>query len=245
MMDNTTMQMLTELKLESWIEHWEHDVTRAREETASFEHILKDMLEREVYRKNDQALQRRIKSATIPELRELETFPFSRQPKLSKKKVLSLYDEYSYINKHRNIIFIGPTGVGKSSLATSFLLQAIYRGCRGRFVTFSELIESLNKSVAAHTEQRELKKFSRYDPLVIDEIGYTQIDPTQAGLLFTLLSRRYKTASTILTTNLGFSEWPKFLGDAQMAAALIDRLTENAHVLNMKGCKSLRQTHSE
>jgi len=85
-----------------------------------------------------------------------------------------------------------------------------------------------------------LKKYLSYDPLLIDEIGYVEVEPVQVGLFFTLMHQRHKKKSTLLTSNLGFAQWGSFLKNDHLTAALIDRLTENSHVINMKGCKSLR-----
>jgi DNA replication protein DnaC len=142
--------------------------------------------------------------------------------------------------KRQNIIFIGPTGTGKTGLATAFLVQAINHGYSGRFILFPELIEALYKSLADRSEAKLMKKFVSYDCLLIDEIGYVEVEPVQVGLFFTLMHKRHKQKSTIITSNLGFSQWTSFLKNDHLTAALIDRLTENSHVINMKNCFSLR-----
>jgi DNA replication protein DnaC len=85
-----------------------------------------------------------------------------------------------------------------------------------------------------------MKKFVSYDCLLIDEIGYVEVEPVQVGLFFTLMHKRHKQKSTLITSNLGFSRWTSFLKNDHLTAALIDRLTENSHVINMKNCFSLR-----
>jgi DNA replication protein DnaC len=140
----------------------------------------------------------------------------------------------------RNIIFFGPTGVGKTGLATAFLVQAIDRGYDGRFILFHELVELLYKSVADHSEEKLLRTFSAYDCLLIDELGYIELEPVQVGLFFTLMQKRHKKKSSLITSNLGFEQWPSFLKNDHLTAALIDRLTELSHIVNMKNCGSLR-----
>ena len=142
--------------------------------------------------------------------------------------------------KSQNLIFLGPTGVGKTGLATSFLVQAIQRGYTGRYVLFHELFAELLRSVADHSEQQVLKRYLSYDSLFIDEIGYVEAEPVQVGLFFTLMHKRHRRKPTLITSNLGFSEWPSFLKNDHLTAALVDRLTENSHVINMKKCVSLR-----
>ncbi len=182
----------------------------------------------------------RLLRSKIPEMLVMETFPFRRQPKLSKKKVLAIYDAFDYMSKHQNVIWIGPTGTGKTGLATAFLIQAIEHGYNGRFILFPELVERLYQSVADHSEAKVIKTFAAYDALLIDEIGYIEVEPVQVGLFFTLMHKRHKRKTTLITSNLGFQQWTSFLKNDQLTAALIDRLTENSHVINMKQCVSLR-----
>ena len=98
----------------------------------------------------------------------------------------------------------------------------------------------LFRSVADHSEEKVLKRYLSYDCLLADEIGYVEVEPAQGGLFFTLLHRRDRKKPTLITSNLGFSEWRSFLKNDHLTAALIDRLTENSHVINMKHCLSLR-----
>ncbi len=144
------------------------------------------------------------------------------------------------MTKNQNIIWIGPTGAGKTGLATAFLINAIEKGHSGRFIAFPELIELLYHSVADHTEAKVIKAFTAYDCLLIDELGYVEVEPVQVGLFFNLMQKRHKKKTSLITTNLGFQQWTTFLKNDHLTAALVDRLTENSHVINMKKCVSLR-----
>jgi len=135
---------------------------------------------------------------------------------------------------------LGGTGVGKTGLATSFLIHAINQGYSGRYVLFAELLAQFYQSCADHSEAKLLSKYLSYDCLLIDEIGYVEVEAVQVGLFFTLMHKRHRKKPTLITSNLGFTEWGSFLKNAHLTAALIDRLTENSHVLNMKQCLSLR-----
>jgi DNA replication protein DnaC len=176
---------------------------------------------------------------------EIETYPFARQPKLDRKKIMSYYDSFDYMTKQRNMVWLGPTGCGKTGLATAFLLQAIDRGHRGYFITFPELLQELFQSLADRSEGKLLKRYLSYDCLVIDEVGYVDVEAAQVGQFFTLMHKRHKKKTTLITSNLGFSEWGSFLHNAHLTSALIDRLTENCHTINMKHCKSLRDKLDE
>jgi DNA replication protein DnaC len=153
---------------------------------------------------------------------------------------MSLYDRFDYLTKQQNIVWLGPTGCGKTGLATGFLLQAIDRGYRGHFITFPELLAELYASLADHSEARLLRKYAAYDCLLIDEIGYVEVEPAQVGLFFTLMQKRHQQKTTLISSNLGFSEWGSFLKNNQLTGALLDRLTAASHVINMKDCQSLR-----
>ena len=190
--------------------------------------------------KRENARQLRLKRARIPDPLVIETFPFERQPKLNKKKIMALYDSLGYMHQNQNLIWLGATGCGKTGLATSFLIHAIDQGHSGRYVLFADLIAELYRSVADHSEDKVLKKYLAFDCLLIDEIGYVEVEPVQVGLFFTLMHQRHKKKPTLITSNLGFAEWGSFLKNDHLTAALIDRLTENSHVINMKGCMSLR-----
>jgi DNA replication protein DnaC len=202
--------------------------------------LLTHVIEQEYRLRCENARQQRLHRARIPEPWVLETFPFDRQPKLNKKPIQALYDTSSYLTQNQNIIWLGPTGVGKTGLATSFLTRAIHQGKTGRYVLFAQLITELYQSIADHTQAKVLKHYLSYDLLQIDEMGYVQVEPAQVGLFFTLLQQRHKKKSTLITTNLGFEDWNTFLKNPSLTAALIDRLTENSHVFNMRDCVSLR-----
>src|SRR5437667_5663775 len=159
---------------------------------------------------------------------------------LDKKRFLLLSHAFDYMTKYQNFIWVGPTGCGKTGLATSFLVQAIQRGYTGRYVLFAELLADLFRSAADHSEQQVLKRYLSYDSLLIDEVGYVEVEPVQVGLFFTLMHKRHRPRPTLITSNLGFSEWRSFLKNDHLTAALIDRLTENSYVINMKNCVSIR-----
>ena len=239
-MDEQLQQILKHLRLGGLLAHWDELLAEARRGRFSHERLLKHVLEAEYRVKVEHARLLRRKRAHIPEMLEIETFPFARQPKLDRKKIMSLYDRFDYMTKQQNVVWLGPTGCGKTGLATGFLLQALDRGHRGYFITFPELVAELYASLADRSEQQVLRKYVRYDCLVVDEVGYVEIEPAQVGLFFTLMQKRHKTKTTLITSNLGFSEWASLLKNNQLTGALLSRLTETSYVINMKNCYSLR-----
>jgi DNA replication protein DnaC len=239
-MNKELIETLKYLRLGGLLAHWDDYLTLAAQGRFSHAKLLTHVLEEECRIKRENACQLRLKRARIPDLLVIETFPFERQPKLNKKKIMALYDSLGYMDKSQNIIWLGATGCGKTGLATSFLIHAINQGHSGRYVLFADLVAELYRSVADHSEGKVLKKYIAFDCLQIDEIGYVEVEPVQVGLFFTLMQQRHKKKPTLITSNLGFAEWSSFLKNDHLTAALIDRLTENSHVINMKGCASIR-----
>ncbi len=239
------IDMLKYLRLGRLLSHWDETLAQARKARYSGERLLKYVLKEEYRAKRENARLLRRQRANIPEMLEMETFPFSRQPKLNRQKIMSHYDSFEYMTKQRNIVWMGPTGCGKTGLATAFLLQAIDRGHRGYFVTFPELLQELFHSLADHSEAKVLRRYLSYDCLVIDEVGYVEVEAAQVGQFFTLMHKRHKQKTTLITSNLGFSEWGSFLHNKHLTSALIDRLTSNCHTINMKDGTSLRDKLDE
>lgn len=228
------------LRLGGLLAHWEDYLKLAGEQRFSHGRLLTHVLEEEYRLKQDKARQLRLQRARLPEPWVIETFPFDQQPKLNKKRIMALYDSLSFMTQKQNLIWLGGTGCGKTGLATSFLIHAVHHGYSARYVLFADLVAQFYQSVADHSEAHVLKKYLACDCLLIDEIGYVEVEPVQVGLFFTLMHRRHKKKPTLITSNLGFSDWGSFLKNAHLTAALIDRLTENSHVINMKQCVSLR-----
>lgn len=239
-MNDDLQTKLRALHLPRLAAHWDDDLKEAARQRMSHATLLTHIVDEEYRLKCDRARQQRLVRARLPEPWTIETFPFARQPKLNRKALFALYDTMDFLTKAQNIVWLGRTGCGKTGLASSFLVGAIQRGATGRYVLFADLVAELYQAVALHAQEQILKKYLRWDLLLIDEIGYVEVEPAQVGLFFTLLQKRHRKKSTLLTSNLGFSEWSSFLKNDHLTAALIDRLTQTSHVFNMRECITLR-----
>ena len=236
----TTPEKLAALELNHLKSTWDKVLASAKIKQPSYLRLLEEIIDAEYDSKKEKMRIARLKRAKIPEIQILETFPFERQPLLKRKLLTQIYDSMEFVTLHQDLVFIGPTGCGKTGLGTSFLVHAINKGFRGYFIDFGILIHRLQQSKGDMTEESVLRQFESYDVLLIDELGYTSLGKDQAGLFFELMKRRHKKHCTILTTQLGFEEWASFLQNTHLTAALLDRITVNCAVFNMKNCISIR-----
>jgi len=220
--------------------NWPGLLSAARSEKPSYDRFLREIVTAEAADRRERLRLSRIGRAKIPEILVMETFPFDRQQNLKKRFVLELYETLDFMKKPQDLIFIGPTGCGKSGLATSYLIHALNNGHRGYWIDFKDLLDRLWRSIGDRTEKKVVKRFAGYDCMVIDELGYTPIHKEQAGLFFDLMKRRHRKKTTLITTQLGYEEWADFLQNKHLTAALLDRITENCTVFNMRKCISIR-----
>jgi DNA replication protein DnaC len=240
-MDTTRAEQLRMLGLKLLQQQWDHTLSEAMKKKPSYLRFLCDIIQREYEYKTENRRLKRLKDAKIPEMLVMETFPFQRQPRLKKKMVLQLYDSLDYMKQKRVLLLVGPIGCGKTGPATAYLVHAINQGARGRFIDFKDLLAQLYQSMADHSETKVLKRFAAIDCLLIDEVGYMPLDTNQAGLFFDIMKQRHRKNCTIITSQLGFEDWNTFINNDHIAAALIDRITENCTVFNMTRCLSIRQ----
>lgn len=239
-MDNAIKDHLQYLGLTLLGERWDEYLKDAGAKKISYQHFLSNIITNEYNHLLEKRRLGRLKAASIPDKLIMETFPFERQPNLKKKIVMELYDSLRFMTECQALLFIGPTGCGKTGLATSFLVHAINKEYRGKFIDFKDLLGQLYASIADHSEKVVLKRFAAIDCLLIDEVGYSGLDKQQAGLFFDLMKMRHRKQCTIITSQLGFDEWGSFINDRHLTAAILDRITENCTVFNMSKCISLR-----
>jgi DNA replication protein DnaC len=227
-------QLLTSLKMRRTQEILRRELERAAKEAPAYDEFLARVLREEYLYRRQKSLEYRIENARIPELWSIDTFPFEQQPGV-KAAVIRQLASLDFVTTAHNLVFIGPTGVGKTGLATGLLHKALINGYRGRFVRAQDLFDDMLASLVDRSSRRILNELRSYDVLLIDELGYLNLRQEQCNIFFKLMEERYRKKATIITTNLDYEQWYEFLGQKPMVQALLDRLRHHCHTLRIEG----------
>jgi len=206
----------------------------AGKENLSHQEFLLRLLSLESCAKFERQIQSRITQAKFPQLKTLDAFDFNFPTNIPKQKILSAA-ELSFIDKAEGIVFIGPTGVGKTHLANAIGHKAASSGIRTLYTRAVDMINFLIASQADHSLHRAMKFYSSPRLLVIDEVGYLPFDKQGSDHFFNVISSRYEKGSVILTTNRAFKDWGKIFHDNTVASAVIDRLVHHSEVIKIEG----------
>ena len=226
--------LLRGLKLKKIAEIYDDEIKKAEKEGKSINECIARLLRAQWDHQQDNALKWRIRRAKMPEEWTLESFPFKKQPGVSKRQIMALA-ELDFIPKAENIVFISDTGRGKTGLASGLLLKALQSGLRCEFVKAQDLFDEMYASLADRSSRRLVNRLARLDVLHIDELGYLNLKPEQTNIFFKLMEERYRKKPTIITTNLEFEEWHTLLGNRAQVAALLSRLRHQCHTIHIKG----------
>jgi DNA replication protein DnaC len=211
---------------------------QAVKEKRSHVAYLEALLEAEVEERERNVVTRRMKEAHFPKVKTLEEFDFETAKHLPAGRLRKLA-EGDYIVGTEPVIFLGETGTGKTHLATALAVAACQQRRRVRFATAAELVNDLIEARQKNEVSRAVNRWTRYELIVLDELCYVAMPEQAAELLFQVISGRAERAAVIVTTNLPFSEWTTMIPNARLCNAMVDRLTDRAHIIET-GTESYR-----
>ncbi len=225
---------LKQLGLPAVIQHYRRLADEATRSQATYEQFLCTLVEQEIRKREQQRLQRLIRGARFPVIKELADFQFATIPSLNQQQILALAQGH-YIPAAESVILIGNPGLGKTHIASGLALAACKQGYRVRFYTAATLVNDLLQAQADQRVNRFMTQALKYQLIVVDELGFIPFSTLGAQLIFQFCSSVYERVALMVTSNLGFGDWTQVFGDERLTAALLDRLTHKAHILEFVG----------
>jgi DNA replication protein DnaC len=225
---------LKALRLPTVLAECEAVAQRAARENADHLAFLLQVCELELIERERKAAERRLQAARFPAAKTLDQFDFTARPSVNKPLVLDLM-RGDYLARRENVLLVGPSGTGKTHLATALGVAACGQGKRVRFWRVTELITALREAADDRHLLRLRSHLTKLDLLILDELGYVPASKAGAELLFDVISTAYERSSVVLTTNLPFENWTEVLGNERLTGAALDRLTHRCHIMELTG----------
>lgn len=219
------------LKLKQFTLHL--DEFLADRNTSLVEALLK-LTDYEVDTKRINAANQMVKTAAFPALKDISSFDFTFQPSIDERQIKDLC-QLGFLENNENIVFLGSSGVGKTHLSISIGIEAARQRYSTYFIKCSNLLENLKKAQDENRLEARLKHYASYRLLIIDELGYLPISEGDERLLFQLIDRRYEKKSTIVSTNINFSDWENIFYDVRIANAILDRILHHCSIIQILG----------
>lgn len=215
-------------------ENWEGLVEEAKNTKMAHADFLDDTLTKEVEHRRANRMQRKIREAHFPYRKYLQDLSLDEYDKGIRDEIDDLMD-LDFITDKKNVILIGNPGRGKTHLAIGLGIAACLADMRVLFTSVPNLIIELKEAMSRNEITAFRRRFTRFELVIVDELGYVSFDKQGCEILFNLLSNRNDTGSMIITTNLAFEQWEEVFHDTNLTGALVDRLTHKAHILDMSG----------
>ena len=235
---------LESLRLKGAAANLEPILARAQSGSLTYQAFLDELVDSEIRDRSERRLRRNLAMAHFPVKKRLEDFDFGRVKGISKRMVDELA-ECGWIDRHENLLFFGPPGLGKTHLAIAIGHEAVNKGFKVCYERMTNLVKILSRADISRSAQFRLSRLTKSDLVIIDEIGYTPIERNEANLFFTFVSDLYERTSIVVTSNKAFDSWAELLGDEVMTTALLDRLIHHAMIFSLSGESYRLSSHKE
>lgn len=227
--------LLKELRLNAMEKQWETLAQQANDKDWSPEEYLATLCEEEVALRYQKRIHRFTREAKLPAGKTLASFDFKAIPAVKKSRIEQKLKETHWVQRAENLLFFGPSGVGKTHLAAAIGYGLIEKGHRVRFFSTTELIQLLQKARDELSVIEALSRLDKYTVLILDDIGYVKKSDIETQVLFELIAHRYESGSLIITSNQPFSQWDQLFDDNMMTVAAIDRIVHHATIIDCQG----------
>lgn len=225
--------LLKQLRLHQVSAHWQDYANQANEQHWSYSDYLATLCNLEATQRQQDKIKRRLKQAKLPANKTIDSFDFDAAPSINAAQMQSLAHDTQWVHKAHNLIIFGPSGAGKTHLASAIAYQMIHKDIRCLFTSTMALVQSLQQAKQAYKLNEAIAKLARIPLLILDDIGYVRKDEAETSVLFELIADRYENNSLIITANQSFSEWGEIFPDHVMAVAAVDRLVHHATIINI------------
>ena len=225
---------LKQLRLSGLLESLEVRLHEAAGNNLNHAEFLELLLQDELAVRSDRQVRRRVKAAQFRELKTIDDFDWSFNPSIKKKQVFDLAT-CRFVRETRDVLFLGPPGVGKSFLAQAIGYQAIKCGFAVLYRSIFDVIRDFLHDEALGGEEKIMARYLKPDLLIIDDMGMKQLPKRSGEYLFEIVMRRYETRSTIMTSNRPLEDWGKLIGDVPSATAILDRFLHHAEIVTITG----------
>lgn len=225
--------LLKQLNLSSMYRQWEEVSLQAQQEKWDYADYLTVLANRELASREQKRIERHLKESALPFGKTLDTFDFEASQSVNAAQITALANTLDWVQQASNLMIFGPSGVGKTHIASAIGHRLTEKGARVFFTPTTTLVQKLQQARRDYKLNDALNKLARFNVLILDDIGYVKKDEAETSVLFELIAQRYESHSLVITSNQPFKEWDQIFPDNIMAVAAIDRLVHHSTIINI------------